>query len=480
VSIANDRVRSTSAQRWVLSITGVAALIVILDALVVSTALSAIKIDLGASIEELEWTVNGYVLSFAVLLMTASALGDRYGRRRVFVTGLAVFAAASGACALAPGIGWLIAARAVQGTGAALVMPLALAQLTAAFPPERRPRALGVFTALTGIAVPLGPLLGGAVVEGISWQWIFWLNVPTGAALIGFTLRRIEEQFAPPSAIDMPGIALVTGAALGVVWGLVRGNPSGWTSPEVLAALGAGALLGTAFVVWEARTRAPMLPLRLFRSVSFTVGNTAIFLLYASTLGALFFMAQLLQSGLHFGPLGAGVRLVPWGATTFVVPLGTGRLITRLGERPFIVGGMCLHAVSMAWIAFVLGPSVAYAELVVPLILSGAGVAMALPATQSSVLRAVAPSDIGHASGAFSTLRQLGGAFGVAAVVAVFSARGSYAAANEFIDGVSAALGACALLSLVGAAVGLVLRPERAKAKGLLAPAVATLDTVAT
>src|SRR3954465_8327705 len=252
-----------TSRTWVLVLTSVASLMVALDALVVTTALSAIRLDLHASIEELEWTVNAYTLSFAVLMMTAAALGDRFGRRRWFVTGVALFTAASAACALAPGVGWLIAARAVQGAGAALVMPLALALLSAAYPPERRGAALGIFSGVTGLAVLGGPVVGGAITQGIAWQWIFWLNVPLGLVLAPLARTRLAESFGPAARIDVPGLALVTGAALGLVWGLVRGNASGWDSAEVVGALAAGAALLAAFVAWERRGAAPRLPARL-------------------------------------------------------------------------------------------------------------------------------------------------------------------------------------------------------------------------
>jgi EmrB/QacA subfamily drug resistance transporter len=450
----------------VLALTAVASLMVVLDALVVSTALTSIEAELGASIEQLEWTVNAYVLSFAVLLMTAAALGDRYGRRSVFVIGLGVFAAASAACALAPDVGWLIAARVLQGAGAALVMPLALALLGAAFPPQLRPKALGIFAGVSGLAVALGPLLGGAVVEGISWPWIFWLNVPIALLLIPLSLTRIDESFGPDTAIDVPGLALVSGAALGIVWGLVRGNAAGWGSPEVMLALVPGVLLALAFVIWELRAREPMLPMRLFRSRAFSAGNAAIFFHWGSALGAVFFMAQYLQAGLGYGPLEAGLGLMPWGATPVIVAQVAGRLINRFGERPFIAAGLSLNALALLWIAVIAAPDLAYWQLVAPLILSGTGIAMSLPAAQSSVLTTVAPQDIGKASGTFSTLRQLGGAFGVAVLVAIFTGAGSYASAQAFSDGFAVAIGASAGLSLIGGAAGLAL-PRRRETNGV-------------
>src|SRR3954447_21069070 len=228
---------------WVVGLTGLGSLMAALDTLGVSTALSTIRVDLGASVEQLEWTVNAYNLSFAVLLITAAALGDRYGRRKLYAAGLGLFAAASAACALAPDVGWLIGARAVQGAGAALLLTLGLALLSAAFPPEKRGAAIGLFSAVTGIAVASGPLIGGAVVEGLRWEWIFWLNVPIGLAAIPFVLTRMGESFGPDSRLDMPGLGLVTGGALGIVWGLVRGNQAGWGSAEVLLSLAAGVLL---------------------------------------------------------------------------------------------------------------------------------------------------------------------------------------------------------------------------------------------
>jgi EmrB/QacA subfamily drug resistance transporter len=333
---------SPSSRRWVLGLAAVASFMVALDTLVVSTALTTIRADLGASIEELEWTVNAYNLSFAVLLMTASALGDRFGRRRLFAGGLALFALASAACALAPTAGWLIAARTVQGAGAAFVMPLALALVSAVFPAERRGSAIGALQGLTGLAVATGPVIGGAVAQGISWSWIFWINVPIGLAVVPIALARMPESRGQDRSLDLPGLALITLAAVGVVWGLVRGNQAGWDSAEVVASLIAGLLLLGAFLWWEARARAPMLPLEMFRSRAFSAGNGAIFLTFASLFGAVFFLAQFLQSGLGDDALGAGLRLLPWTATLFFVAPVAGALVDRFGERPFLAGGLAL------------------------------------------------------------------------------------------------------------------------------------------
>ena len=447
--------------RWVLALTGIGSLMAALDTLVVSTSLSTIRLDLGATVEELEWTVNAYNLSFAVLLMTAAALGDRFGRRRLYTVGLGVFVAASAACALAPDIGWLIGARAVQGVGAAFVATLGLALLSAAFPPEKRGAAIGVFSAVTGIAVASGPLVGGAVAEGLAWEWIFWLNVPIGLVAIPLVLTRMDESFGADTALDIRGVALITGGALGTVWGLVRGNSAGWGSPEVVGALALGALLVAAFVAWELRARRPMLPMRFFRSRAFSAGNAAIFFTFASLFGGVFFFAQLLQTTLGYGPLDAGLRLMAWTITFITVAPVAGALADRFGERPFLVGGLTLQAAGLFWIALIAEPGLGYSELILPFVVAGVGVSMAIPAAQNSVVGSVADADLGKAAGANSMMRELGGVFGIAVLVAVFAGAGSYATPAAFTDGFAPAIAVGAGLSLAGAAAAAALPGRR-------------------
>jgi EmrB/QacA subfamily drug resistance transporter len=461
---------------WVIALTGIGSLMAALDTLVVSTALSTIRVDLGASVEQLEWTVNAYNLSFAVLLISAAAVGDRFGRRRLYAVGLGLFAAASAACALAPDVGWLIAARAVQGAGAALLLTLGLALLSAAFPPERRGAAIGMFSAVTGLAVASGPLVGGAVVEGIDWEWIFWLNVPIGLAAIPFVLTRMRESFGPDTALDIRGLALVTGAAFGIVWGLVRGNAAGWDSLEVVGALSLGVLLMVAFVAWELRARQPMLPMHFFRSRAFSAGNAAIFFTFASLFTGVFFYAQLLQTVLGYGPLDAGLRLIPWTATFITVAPIAGRLADRFGERPFMVGGLLLQAVGAAWIALIAEPGLAYSELVLPLIVAGVGVSMAIPSGQNSVVGSVAHEALGKAAGANSMMRELGGVFGIAVTVAVFAGAGSYASSEAFTDGFAPAIGVAAALAVAGAAAALALPSRRGTTETAAPPAAAALE----
>jgi EmrB/QacA subfamily drug resistance transporter len=465
-----------SMRTWAVVLTGVGSLMAALDTLVVANALSTIRLDLGASIEELEWTVNAYNLSFAVLLITAAALGDRYGRRRLYVAGLVLFAAASAACALAPDVGFLIAARAVQGAGAALLVTLGLALLSAAFPPEKRGAAIGLFSAVTGISVASGPLVGGAVVEGIDWEWIFWLNVPIGLAAVPFVLTRLRESFGGDTGLDIRGLALVSGGAFGIVWGLVRGNSAGWGSLEVVASLAAGAVLLVAFVAWELRAREPMLPMGFFRSRAFSAGNAAMFFTMASLFTGVFFFAQLLQTVLGYGPLDAGLRLIPWTATFITVAPIVGNLVDRFGERPFMVGGLLLQAIGLAWVALIASPDLTYGELVLPLIVAGVGVSMAIPSGQNSVIGSVAEKDLGKAAGANSMTRELGGVFGIAVTVAVFAGAGSYASAEAFADGFAPAIGVAAGLSLAGAIAGAALPRRRTVAGTGPAPAVSRLE----
>jgi EmrB/QacA subfamily drug resistance transporter len=448
-------------KRWVLALTAAGTFMVILDAMVVAANLSAIRQDLGASLEALEWTMNAFNLAFAVLLLPGAALGDRFGRRRLFIVGLGLFVVASAGCALAAGPAGLILARAAQGAAAALVTPLAMALLSAAFPPAERGRALGLFAGLTGLALILGPVVGGAITEGLAWRWIFWLNLPIGAVLIPLARARIPESRGPAASLDAPGVVLVAAAAFSVVWGLMRGNHAGWGSAEVVASLIAGVVLAAAFVIWEGRAAAPMVPLRFFRARAFSAGLAACFLFNAAMYGVLFLLPQFFQTAQGNGPLGAGLRLLPWTATLFVVAPLSGRLINRVGERGLIVLGLVAQAAGMAWIAAIAAPALGYAGLVAPLVLTGAGVSLAMPAAQNAVLGAVAKSELGKASGAFNMIRFLGAVSGVAIAVAVFAATGGLGSSASFSAGFATALAAAAGLSLAGAAAGLALPSRR-------------------
>ncbi len=437
---------------------------VVLDMLVVVTALPTIQRDLHASLEALEWTVNAYTLSFAVLLMTGAAIGDRFGRRLGFVAGLAIFATASAACALAPSVGVLITARAVQGAGAAMVMPLALALMNAAFPPERRGWATGIYGGVTGLAASVGPVIGGALTQSIGWAWVFWLNVPIGVLAIPLLLTRTPESHGHRTPLDLPGIVTGSLAALGVVWALIRGNTAGWTSAETLVPLAAGVLAGIGFVAIERRVAGPMLPPRLFASRTFSGGNAAIFLVNAAITGSLFLTAQFFQLAGGHGALDAGLRLLPIGIVPLLVGPRAGALADRFGERTLIVTGSFVMAVGLVWQAAVTTPDVAYWWLVVPLALVGLGIALGVPAMTRAVVSHVAMADLAKASGTFSTLRQLGGAFGVAVLGAVFAATGGYGTPASFTDGFVPAAATAAALACAATVAGLALPTRQAVA----------------
>jgi EmrB/QacA subfamily drug resistance transporter len=448
---------------WALALTGVAFFMVALDALVVMTALPAIGRDLRVGMSTLEWTVNAYALTTAAGIITAAALGDRYGRRRVFATGLGLFTLASAACALAPGAGTLIAARAVQGLGAAIVIPLSLTILTGAFPAGRRGAVVGVWGGIAGIAVASGPLIGGAVVQGLDWHWIFWVNVPIGLAATVLSVRRLAESHGPATRLDLPAAALVTGGAASLVWALVRAGQAGWDSPATIVRLGLGAGLIAAFVAWERRAVAPMLPPRLFRSRSFTAANATGFLMTAALMAAVFLASQYFQLVLGYSPLGTGLRFLPWTATPLLVAPAAGALSDRIGPRPVMAAGMLLQGVGLGWFALVATAHVGYGALVAPFVVAGAGVSMALPATPAAVLGAVPPADMGKASGVSNTLQRFGGAFGIAVATAVFAGYGHLGTPASFVAGFRPAFALAAGLSVLGAATALATRrPSRA------------------
>jgi len=458
---------------WALALTSVAFFMVVLDSLVVITALPAIHRDLGAGLSTLEWTVNAYSLTAAAGIITAAALGDRLGRRRVFAAGLLLFAAASAACALAPSVAFLVAARAVQGVGAAMVIPLSLTILTSAFPAERRGAIVGIMGGLGGLAVAGGPLVGGAVTQGLDWHWIFWINVPIGVAAAALATWRLTESHGPAARLDLPAVGLVSAGAAGVVWGLVRGNEAGWTSPETLATLTLGVLLLAAFVAWEDRVPEPMLPLGLFRRRAFAAAGATAFLMSASIFSAAFLASQYFQLVLGYSPLGTGLRFLPWTATPVAVAPLAGMLSDRVGRRPVMVLGLLLQGAGLGWIAFVATLGTSYGQLVVPLVIAGVGISMALAATPAAALSAVEPRDIGRASGATNTLQRFGGVFGIAVASAVFAANGHLGTAAGFTAGFRPALAVVAGLSVLGAVSALAVSRGRTVAAPVAHPAAA-------
>ena len=448
---------------WTFAITSIALFMVTLDNLVVTTALPVIRTDLHSGLSGLEWTVNAYTLTFAVLLLTGAALGDRFGRRRMFTIGIAIFTLASAAAALAPSIGALDAARAIQGVGGAIVMPLTLTILSAAVPAERRGLALGAWGGISGLAVAIGPLVGGAVVSGISWHWIFWLNVPIGLVVAPLALWRLEESHGPASRLDLPGLGLASAGLFGIVWGLVRGNSIGWSSPEIVGALVGGFALLAVFVWWELRTEQPMLPMRFFKNRTFALANVSSLFMFFGMFGSIFLLAQFFQTVQGYSPLQSGLRILPWTAMPiFVAPIA-GALSDRIGGHILMGVGLLLQATGLAWIAAVSTPTTAYSALVLPFILSGAGMALFFAPVANVVLSSVSPIEEGQASGANNAIRELGGVFGVAVLASVFAHYGGYGSGAEFVDGMTPAVYVGAVVVAIGglAALAIKRRPRR-------------------
>ena len=454
-----DHARSRAV--WAVVITGLALFMASLDNLVVSTALPVIRVHLHAGLSGLEWTVNAYTLTFAVLLLTAAALGERFGRRRIFVAGIALFTASSAAAALAPSIGFLVAARALQGAGGAMIMPLSLTLLSAAVRPERRNAALGIWGAIGGTAIAIGPLVGGAVTSGWAWQYIFWLNVPVGVALVPLARWRLSESRGSSSPLDLAGVGLVSVGLFGVVLGLVRGNAHGWTSTSVLASFAVGAVTLGAFVAWELRSDHPMLDLRLFARRGFTAVNLTAMLFSFGMFGAIFFLTQFLQTVQGYSPLEAGVRILPWTAITMVLAPFIGQLAERWGGKPLVVTGLVLQAAGLAWLASILAPGTPYGDMVAPFVLCGVGMTLFFVPLASVVLGTVPTSLEGVASGANAAFRELGGVLGIAALGAVFSTHGGYASPQDYVSGLVPAVAVGAGVVGLGALVALALPSRR-------------------
>jgi EmrB/QacA subfamily drug resistance transporter len=457
-------VKTKTRTLWTFAITSLALFMVTLDNLVVTTALPVIRRDLHATLQGLEWTVNAYTLTFAVLLLTGAALGDRFGRRLLFTIGIGLFTAASAAAALAPSIGALDAARAVQGVGGAIVTPLTLTLLSAAVPAERRGLALGAWGGIGGLAVAIGPLVGGAVVSGLSWQWIFWLNVPIGLVLIPLAWRNLSESRGPARRLDLPGLGLVSTGLFGIVWGLVRGNSVGWASPEILASIALGALVVALFVLWELRAPAPMLPMRFFRNRTFALTNVSSLFMFFGMFGSIFLLAQFFQTVQGYSPFQAGLRILPWTAMPIFVAPVAGALSDRIGGQRLMAVGLALQAIGLGWIAAVGSPTAPYSSFVAPFFLSGIGMALFFAPVANVVLGAVRPEEEGQASGANNAIRELGGVFGVAVLASVFSHYGGYQSGAAFVDGLTPAVWIGAALVGVGSLAALAI-PHRPRVR---------------
>jgi EmrB/QacA subfamily drug resistance transporter len=448
---------------WTLVITSAALFMVSLDNLVVSTALPVIRHDLHATISQLEWTVNAYTLTFAVLLLTGAALGDRFGRRRLFVLGILLFTAASAGAALATTANQLDIARAVQGVGGAIVAPLTLTILSAGVPAARRGLALGIWGGIGGLAIAIGPLVGGAVVSGFSWNWIFWLNVPIGLVLAPLAYARLDETYGSDSALDLRGLTLVSSGLLGIVWGLVRGNAHGWTSLGIVAPIVAGVVLVAAFIWWESRAASPMLPLAFFRNRTFALSNVASLFMFFGMFGSIFFLAQFFQTVQGYTPLQSGLRILPWTAMPiFVAPIA-GALSDRIGGQRLMAAGLALQAAGLAWIAAISTPTMPYTHIIGAFVISGIGMALFFAPVANVVLSSVRPDQEGKASGANNAIREVGGVFGVAVLATIFSRVGGYQSAESFVHGMTTAVYVGAGLVALGALAAALIPPRRVR-----------------
>jgi EmrB/QacA subfamily drug resistance transporter len=431
---------------------GLPAFMVSLDNLVVTTALPAMRTAFGASTGDLQWIVDAYTLPFAALLLTAAALGDRFGRRLVFLVGIATFTGASAACALATTVDALMVARAVQGAAGAVVMTLSLALLAAAVPAGQRPLAIALWSGFTGLGVAVGPVLGGAVVEGLRWTWIFWLNVPVGLVAMVLAGRLLGESRGPAKRIDLGGIALFTTAIFVLVWGVVEAPTHGWSSPRVLIALGCGAAVFGLFLWWQSRSTSPMLPLRLFRSRQFSVINTVSFSLNIGVYGSIFLLANFFQVVQGASPLQAGLRTLPCSLVPLFVGPATGLLMPRWGAARLVVAGQAMVAASLVWMAAVFSTDVAFTVLAGPFLLAGIGLGLSYPPISAVALEAVPEHERGVAAGVNNTARELGVAVGVAMLVSIFATQGGYAPAT-FVDGLTPALVTASVIVAAGVAL---------------------------
>lgn len=441
----------------VLAAVGVPMFMVTLDNLVVTTALPVIRTGLGASLTDLQWFVNAYTLPFAALLLSAAALGDRVGRRRLFIAGIVIFTIASAACGLATEPWMLTAARAVQGAAGAAVMPLSLTLLAAAVPDRLRDAAVGIWGGISGLGVAVGPVVGGAVVDGLDWTWIFWLNVPVGLLAVVLAATILRESRGPSVRLDPVGLVLSALGVLALVWGVVHGEERGWTSAPVLAAMIGGVVLLGAFIGWEGRVAAPMLPLGLFRSRGFSLVNAVAFTFSLGVFGSVFLLAQYFQVAQGLTPLEAGVRTMPWTMAPMVVAPLAGLVVGRVGVRTLIVAGQALLAGALGWLALVSTADVDYAVLVVPLALAGVGMGLTFAPMSTATLTSVPRESRGVASGTYNTVRELGVAVGVAVLASIFAASGDYASGTSFVDGLRPAVMVGAIVVAVGALLALYL-----------------------
>jgi EmrB/QacA subfamily drug resistance transporter len=444
---------------WTLAVASLALLMAFLDALVVTTALPTLRTSLHTSLASLEWTVNAYNLAFSCLLLTGAALGDRFGRRRMLCVGVALFTGASLLAGLAPTAGVLIAGRALQGAGAAIMVPLTLTLVTAAYPPERHNWAIGIWSGVGALSGAIGPFAGGVIVQELSWRWIFWINLPIGVALIPIALLRVRESYGGYPRLDLTGVALATAGLSAVIWGIIQTDTAGWASPKVVLPLLAGLAVITVFAAWERKAPHPMLSPAMFRTPRFTTANGISFCLFAGLFGALFLMSQFFQTAQGRSPLQAGAQLLAWSAPGVIVAPIAGRLAGRHGNRPFMVGGLLMQTAGLACVAVIARSNTPFWQIAPLLTIAGCGTAMVFPTVASEVMSSVSPRQAGIASGVNNALRELGGVFGVAVLASVFTRPGVYGSAEAFAAGFRSALWIAVAFSAIGIPLALSLKP---------------------
>ncbi|CAJ61015.1 MULTISPECIES: MFS transporter [Frankia] len=465
------------AGRWVLAATVLGSAIASIDATVVGIALPAIGRDLHAGLSSLQWVVTGYTLTLAGLLLVAGDLGDRYGRRRTFLVGVVWFVVASMGCAVAPSGPVLIGSRALQGVGAALLTPGSLAILEASFAPQDRSRAIGTWSGLSGVATAVGPFLGGWLVEVWSWRLIFLINLPVAAAVIVLAWRHVPESRDPQvgGRVDVVGGALVTLGLVGLTYGLIEGPGAGWTGPPVLVALVAGALLLVAFVGWERRTPAPMLPLELFAARQFAATNLVTFTVYAALGGTLFLLPIQLQQVCGYSALRSGVALLPVTVIMLLLSARSGALAARIGPRLQMSVGPVLVGVGLALLRRVDAAGSYLTDVLPAVAVFGLGLAVTVAPLTSTALSAVPARHAGIASAVNNDVARAAGLIAVAVLPAAAGITGaSYLRPAEFSRGFhTAVLLAAGLCALGGVIAALTIRnpPRPATADAATRPA---------
>jgi EmrB/QacA subfamily drug resistance transporter len=477
--VAVNNPENASAARphlgWILGLTSTAYFMVVLDSCVVIVALPRMQESLHVGLSTIQWTLNAYNIAFAAGIITAAAVGDRIGRRFVFNIGLALFTLASAACAIAPNASELIVARTVQGLAGAIILPLSLTILTTAFPVQRRAMIIGIYGGLAGLAVALGPILAGVMIRIADWHWIFWLNVPIGAVALPLAMRLLPETHGAPERIDLPGVALVSAGVVVIVWALVRANESGWGSAEIVGCLIAGAVLLTAFCAWERRVAHPMVPLRLFKSPAFAVGNATTFLMTGSIFAGAYIVTQEYQFARGYSALSTGVRLLPFFATPMFISPVAGAVADKIGPRKIMATGLFLLTGGFVWVVIRGSLATTWVELTFALLVAGIGISMALPTVPTAVLNAVEPHELGKASGVNYMMQRFGAVFGIAIATAVFTTYGHIGTPVSVTDGFKPALAACAIFGLLAAVGALAINGRKRQPAADLEPVEVTL-----